>query len=263
MGRVQDKVAWVTGAGSGIGAAAARVLAAEGAKVACADLDLDGAKRVAEEITGAGGTALALALDVADPGQNEASVAATVDRFGGLDIAYLNAGVGSVQPILRIRLEEWDRVNAINLRGVLLGMQAAGRVMADAGHGSIVVTSSDAGLTGGGGMGTYCATKHGVIGLVKCAAIDLAGKGVRVNAVCPGVIDTPILGPAHANAEVLEQVGPIHPLGRVGQPEEVGQLVAFLASDDASFITGAAYSVDGGLMASLGSFDVGVTQRTK
>ena len=112
-------------------------------------------------------------------------------------------------------------------------------------------------------MGTYCATKHGVIGLVKCAAIDLAGKGVRVNAVCPGVIDTPILGPAHANAEVLEQVGPIHPLGRVGQPEEVGQLVAFLASDDASFITGAAYSVDGGLMASLGSFDVGVTQRTK
>lgn len=260
MGRLDGKVAWVTGAASGIGAASARVMAAEGAKVVCADLNLEGATATAKEIEAAGGEALGVACDVATEGGNQAAVAAALDRYGALHVAYLNAGVGSIQSVLRITVEEWDRVMAINLRGVLFGIQAAAPPMIDGGGGAIVVTSSDAGLVGTKGLGTYCATKHGVIGLMKCAALDLAKHEVRVNAVCPGVIDTPILGPAHKNDAALAGLAPIHPLGRVGRPEEVGRLAAFLASDDASFITGMAYSVDGGAMATLGGFDPNATK---
>ena len=172
MGKLDGRVAWVTGAASGIGAATARVLATEGAAVACADVNLEGASGIAKEINESGGKAVGLAVDVTDPEQNRISVAETVKHFGGLHVAYLNAGVGSIQSVLKITLKEWDRVMDINLRGVLLGLQAAANAMEDGG--SIVVTSSDAGIRGTAGLGTYCATKHGVIGLVKCAAIDLA-----------------------------------------------------------------------------------------
>ena len=252
-GRVEGKVAIVTGAASGIGAASARVLAAEGAIVTCADLNAGGAESIAKEIAAAGGQAQGVALDVTDPEQNQRVVAEVVERHGSLDVTYLNAGIAAASNVLDTTLEEWDNVHAINQRGVFLGLQAAARAMKESGGGSIIITSSGAGLQGGANMATYCATKHGVLGLMKCAAVDLAPHGIRVNAICPGVIDTPILGPIHQNKAILEGIfGRLHPIGRVGQPEEVAQLALFLASDDSSFITGTAHSVDGGLHSSIG-----------
>jgi NAD(P)-dependent dehydrogenase (short-subunit alcohol dehydrogenase family) len=255
MGKLAGKVALVTGAASGIGAASARVLAQEGARVACADVNAEGAEAVAKEIARAGGEAFGLRLDVADPEDNRRAVEAVVKRFGTLQLAHLNAGVASTSNVLDTTLEEWNRTVAINLSGVFYGLQASARAIRDAGGGAIVITSSDAGLRGGGSMGTYCATKHGVLGLMKCAVADLSPFGIRVNAVCPGVIDTPILGPLHKNKTFTEGIlASAHPIGRVGQPEEIGRAVAFLLSDEASFISGVGLSVDGGLNAVFGAF---------
>ncbi len=248
-----NHVAIVTGGASGIGRATARLLASEGARVCIADLDGDGAERVAKEIDAAGGEAFACVGDSSTPEANEDMVRRTLDRFGGLHIAYLNAGIARGSTIRGGDLAVWDEVISVNLRSVFLGMRAVCEPMIAQGAGSIVCTASVAGLRGGLHMPSYYASKHGVVGLVKAAACEFAASKVRVNAVCPGVIDTPILGPAHGVKQVTDLLGKGHLLGRVGQPEEVAALVSFLASEQAAFITGVAYPVDGGMTASIGT----------
>jgi NAD(P)-dependent dehydrogenase (short-subunit alcohol dehydrogenase family) len=250
--RLAQRPALVTGAASGIGRAAACELARQGARVACVDLDLDRAEQTAKSIAREGGEAFALRADITRPDENARMVRAVEERYGPLRIAYLNAGVASAAPVLELAVEEWDRVCAVNLRGVFLGIQAVGRAMRATGGGAIVVTASTAGLLGAHESSAYCASKHGVLGLVKSAAADLAAHGIRVNAVCPGMVDTPLLGPLHGDCEKLVAVfGRYAPQNRVGQPEEIARVVAFLASDDASYVTGAGWPVDGGQSATV------------
>ena len=243
-GLFEGKTAFVTGGGCGIGRATALAFAAEGAKVAVADLK--GADAVAAEIVSGGGEAFGIALDVTDVAAVDAAVDAVAARWGRLDCAFNNAGV-----TLEMMDTQWgdlaayDTTIAINQRGVLLCMAAELRHMAAQKSGAIVNTSSIAGLSGSGGAG-YCGSKHAVIGLTRSAALRFAGQGIRVNAVCPGVIETPMTAALSGDPATRQLMESMTPMGRMGQPEEIAAAVLWLCSDDASFVTGHPLVIDGG-----------------
>jgi NAD(P)-dependent dehydrogenase (short-subunit alcohol dehydrogenase family) len=255
--RLKEKVSLITGAASGIGKATALVFAGEGAKVMCADVNADGAEAVARQIVDTGGEAASVKVDVAKEAEVQEMIAQTVARWGRLDVLYNNAGIGYGMPVTQVPESEWDRLMDINLKGVFLGCKHAIPEMLKNGGGAIVNTASDAGLVGTAMLSPYCASKGGVVLFTKSLAVEWGAMGIRVNCVCPGVIRTPILDPFLQQAqamgttqeEIWERMARAHPVGRVGEPEEVGRAVAFLASDEASFITGVALPVDGGFQA--------------
>ncbi len=249
--RLANKAAVVTGAGSGIGRASARLFAAEGARVICADRAADGLGETVDLINRAGGKAIAVTTDTAD----EPAVRALVERcqadFGALDVFYANAGIsGGMVPLLEQSVELWQEILRVNLIGPFLAIKYASPVMIAQGQGSIVCTASVAGLRANAGGTPYSASKAGVISLVQTSANALLGTGVRVNAVCPGLIETGMTKPMFDGARARgseAKIGQLNPMQRFGVPEEIAQMALFLASDDASYVNGQAFAVDGGL----------------
>lgn len=246
---MKDKVSIVTGAGSGIGREIAYKLAAAGARVVVSDINEEGGHSTVRHITSSGGQAAFFRADTSKPADNEALVAEAVSRFGSLLVAVNNAGIGGPQaPVGEYPLDGWDKVIAINLSGVFYGMRYQIPAMKAAGGGSIVNVASILGQVGFRNSAAYVAAKHGVVGLTKSAALEHAPDKIRVNVVGPGFIRTPLVEKS-MDAATLEALEGMHALGRLGEPSEVAELVLWLSSDKASFVTGSYYAVDGGYLA--------------
>lgn len=255
MQRLKNKVAVITGGTGGIGLASAKLFAAEGAQVVLVDLDQAALDRAVATIGAE--RAMGVAADVTDPAQVEGYIQATLAKHGRLDVFFNNAGIeGAVGPITDYPVEVFDKVMAVNVRGVFLGLKYAIPAMAKSGGGSIVITSSLGGLRGVPKLGAYIASKHAVVGLMKSAALECAALKIRVNTINPSPIATRMIESLEAGYApgatdiVRKKMEAAVPLRRYGQPEEVAHLALFLASDEAAYITGNSYPIDGGMSAS-------------
>lgn len=255
MKRLQDKIALITGAAAGIGLATARLFLEEGARVAIVDLKQDDLDKAADSLSGLG-EVLTIAADVSSQDDTRAYVDKTVERFGRIDVFFNNAGIeGKVAPLVDQKISDFDRVMAVNVRGAFLGLQHVLPVMTARGAGSVINMSSIAGLKGSPNVAPYITSKHAVVGLTRAAAIEVAPAGVRVNSVHPSPVNTRMMrsleegfDPGHGDAVKADLAASI-PLGRYGESDDIARLVLFLASDESAFITGAQYSVDGGMAA--------------